>query len=165
MSTCTNCEAPITAMRGGRFCTRPACRRAYQREYEANQRKRPGRVRQGLPQPGLPDLPPLGELVASADGSRIQCHACGRWYGALSGHLRSHGMSPGDYRELYKLPRGQSLAAPALSERLSERAIRQDLGELGRRNLAALPPFAGRPSGTPARLGERIGKSRAARRS
>ncbi len=70
---------------------RPACRRAYQREYEANQRKRPGRVRQGLPQPGLPDLPPLGELVASADGSRIQCHACARWYGALSGHLRSHG--------------------------------------------------------------------------
>ena len=109
MSTCTNCEAPITAIRGGRFCMRPECRRAYQREYEANQRKRPGRVRQGLPQPGLPGLPPLGELVASADGSRIQCHACGRWYGALSGHLRSHGMSLNDYREIYELPRGQPL--------------------------------------------------------
>lgn len=43
--------------------------------------------------------------------------------------------------------------------------LRQDLGELGKRNLASLPPFAGRPRGTAARLGERIGKSRAARRS
>lgn len=165
MSTCANCKAPITAMRGGRFCMRPECRRAYQREYEASQRKRPGRVREGIPQPGLPGLPPLGEIVTSDDGARIQCHACGRWYGALSGHLRSHGLSLNDYRELYELPRGQSLAAPALSERLSERALRQDLGELGKRNLASLPPFAGRPRGTAARLGERIGKSRAARRS
>ncbi len=34
-----------------------------------------------------------------------------------------------------------------------------------RQNLVSLPPFAWRPRGTAARLGERIGKSRAARRS
>jgi hypothetical protein len=35
-----------------------------------------------LPQPDSA-LPPYGELVTSDDGTQIQCHVCGRWFGQL----------------------------------------------------------------------------------
>lgn len=161
MSTCTQCGRSIRPIRpDSRYCMLPDCRKAYERERE-KRRIRSGRVTAPVPQADRPDLPPLGVLLYDADGARVQCHVCGRWLGALSGHLRSHGMTASDYRQAYELPRGQSLAAPATQATLRAHALAHDLAATGRANLArAATP--GRPKGTAARIGERIIRSKQA---
>lgn len=37
-------------------------------------------------------LPPRGTIVFSVDGTRVQCHCCGRWLRSLNTHLRMHGL-------------------------------------------------------------------------
>jgi len=78
---------------------------AYRREHRP--RPAPGARARG-------DLPPAGALLADADGARLQCHGCGRFYPGLALHARrAHGLSPDDYRARYGLARGRSLYAPA----------------------------------------------------
>jgi hypothetical protein len=62
-----------------------------------------------------PRLPPLGVLIADDDGSRLQCHICGRFYPSLGHHVvKAHHMTGADYRERYGLNRKRSLLSPAL---------------------------------------------------
>ena len=157
-SECQHCGRPITAIRGGRYCMARPCRVAAQHDYEIR-RVRPGRATAPVPQPGHPSLPPLGILITDTDGTRVQCHACGRFFRALSGHVAVHGLTPGEYRATYELARTLSLAAPAVQDRLRELAIEHRISEQGRANLARAST-AGRPRGTSARLSERIGKSK-----
>jgi hypothetical protein len=62
-----------------------------------------------------PRLPPLGILIADDDGSRLQCHICGRFYPSLGRHVvKAHHMTGDAYRERYGLNRKTSLGSPAL---------------------------------------------------
>lgn len=158
---CLSCRQPIRANSGGLYCMRTPCRTAYERARSVK-RIRPERLTAPIAQLDSV-LPPLGVLVADDDGSRVQCHACGRFFKALSGHVITHAMSPADYREAYGLPRTLSLSAPAVQGRLRDLALKSGLGGRGKANLAALPP-TGRPKGSTARLGERIGHSKAMRK-
>lgn len=159
---CAQCGGPISSnRRNARYCAKPGCKRAYAREYEAERRTRHDRVREPVPQPGQPGLPPLGALID--DGERVQCHVCGRWYKRLTMHIRTHGLDDDAYRERYELPRTTALVSPAVSARLRDNAIALNIGAMGRANLAA-HGSPGRTKGTPARLGERIGKSEIQRR-
>ena len=41
---------------------------------------------------------------------RVQCHACGRWYQKITaGHLKHHGLTIPEYKELYGLNIGTAL--------------------------------------------------------
>lgn len=66
----------------------------------------------------MPDLPQPGQLVANDDGTRVQCHVCGRWFAVLGVHVaRAHGMLGDEYREEFGLNRGTKLASPAMRAR------------------------------------------------
>ena len=50
------------------------------------------------------ELPPPGRLIVDDDGSRVQCHTCGRWWPKVGMHVRQgHGMSPDEYRRQFGL--------------------------------------------------------------
>lgn len=158
---CLHCGGPLTSpRRDSRYCMAPDCRRAAYRAYDAARRVRRDRVTTPIPQPERPDLPPFGAMVYDFAGERVQCHACGRYYQRLQNHIPTHGLDAAAYRERYGLTRKQSLAAPAISTRLSRWALAHDLGELGRQAIIDYGNTAGRPRGTAARFGERIGRSR-----
>jgi ROS/MUCR transcriptional regulator protein len=73
-----------------------------------------------------PDLPPAGQLVASDDGTRVQCHICGRWYAVLGIHAaKAHGMGRDQYREEFGLNRSTGLCSPA--KRAEFRDLRSEL--------------------------------------
>ena len=131
--------------------TRPPSRVAY----------RPVVSRHGRPAPrpqADPALPPLGEPVAD-DGSRLQCHACGRFYAGLALHGRhGHGLTPEQYRERYGLARGQSLYAPAYQAKLRAAALARDAGAVGAAVLRAVRAPA-RPPGRAHRLATRVAAS------
>jgi predicted transcriptional regulator len=60
-------------------------------------------------------FPPIGRLVADADGAHVQCHICGTWWAKLATHVRRrHGMSPDEYREEFGLNKSTGLVSPAL---------------------------------------------------
>jgi len=101
-------------------------------------------------------LPPLGVMTYSADGSKVRCHSCGRWYGNLNSHLRTHGLDKISYKELYGLPRTASLLPPVVQDKQREAALARDQGSIGREHI---PPRPGRPKGQEARLGVRIAAS------
>lgn len=58
----------------------------------------------------------------------------GKPYKSLKRHLSSHGLTPAEYRERYKLPKDYPMVAPAYSE--ARREVAQRLG-LGRRRAVA----------------------------
>jgi len=73
-----------------------------------------------VPRVAHKDLPPPGRLLAEDDGSRVQCHLCGRWWALLGMHVsRGHGMTPDAYREQFGLNRTTGLTAPALARRMA----------------------------------------------
>lgn len=115
---------------------------------------RPAPAPEAQPDPGLP---PRGAVVFSEDGERVQCHACGRWFRCLTGHLKAHGLDAGAYKETYDLKRTASLWPPVLQARQREAALERGQGEVGR---AHLPETAGRPKGLAARLSSRVEASR-----
>lgn len=59
----------------------------------------------------------------------------GKPYKSLKRHLSSHGLTPAEYRERYKLPKDYPMVAPAYSE--ARRAVAQRLGLGQRRAVAA----------------------------
>jgi hypothetical protein len=70
------------------------------------------------------DGPVYGELgVLATDGTRLECHACGRWYASLAGHaLPAHGLSAAAYRAVFGLKAQTPLAGPRLRARRRELA-------------------------------------------
>lgn len=128
-----------------------AQRLAYLRDWK--RRNRPS------PQPQYqPDksLPAYGVMVFSMDGAKVQCHACGRWFGSLNTHLKIHDLDARSYKELFALPRTASLWPPILRQKQRQAAIDRDQGSIGRANI---PPLVGRPTGQTPRLGVRIAAS------
>lgn len=133
-------------------------RLAYLREHHERHRPAPA------PQPQAdPALPPLGVLIYDDDGARVQCHVCGRFYGALSGHIGVHGLDAARYKEQFGLARTTSLASPQHQERQRQAALARDQGAIGRAALAALGSASGRPRGLDHRLASRLTASAAKR--
>ncbi len=148
--SCIDCDAPV-----GRLDTRcAACRKvakrirmqSYQQRYHVEHRPSP----QPRPQRD-PALPPYGEIIT--DDERIQCHECGRFYGSLVTHIRTHGLDAARYKERFELPRTSSLLGPAAAAKQRAAAIARNQGEIGRANI---PPGFSRPRGLDNRLGSRI---------
>lgn len=85
-----------------------------------------------LPEMGDWDGPIFGRLgVLADDGTRGECHACGRYYHSLAHHaILTHYLLPEEYRAIFGLNRGTGLIGPALRER------RQIIG----RTLISPPP-------------------------
>lgn len=98
-------------------------------------------------------LPPYGRMVFSADGERVQCHACGQWRRALNGHLKIHGLDAASYKETYDLKRTASLWPPALQATHRAHALRRDLGARWR---TGTPPIGVRERGLAPRLQTRV---------
>lgn len=105
-------------------------------------------------------LPPLGVMRVSEDGTRVQCHVCGRWLKSLNAHLQRHDMDAVEYKATFELSRGASLLPPATQQRYRDAAIARGQGNLGRLYLDVInaqPSLQiGRPRGVPTRLGSRI---------
>lgn len=100
-----------------------------------------------------PSLPARGQVTFSADGERVQCHACGRWLRSLNTHLRMHGLNAETYKETYDLKRTTSLWPTNLKHKQSEAARARDQGAVGREYL---PRGITRQKGLANRLGTRI---------
>ncbi len=130
-------------------------RRAYLREWKLTNRPAPVEEHQ-------PDLalPPRGRIITSTDGTKVQCHVCGRWFRSLNTHIKTHGFNAQSYKEAYELPRTASLWPPALADKQREAALSRDQGAVG---AAFLPATPGRPKGIVNRLGTRIEASEARR--
>jgi len=61
---------------------------------------------------------------------KVFCMICGKGMTALTRHLKTaHGMTPGEYRKQFDIPRTQSLAARAYSEKRRQMAIDRGLGD------------------------------------
>lgn len=104
------------------------------------------------------DLPPLGAMRTSDDGAKVQCHVCGRWFGSLNTHLRTHDMDADAYKEEFDLPRTMSLLPPVVQERYRAATTERDQGN---RFRDALPPGQPRPKGIGLCLGSCIAGSAA----
>jgi hypothetical protein len=84
-----------------------------------------------LPQPDGA-LPPYGALIVSDDGSQIQCHVCGRWFGQLPVHTaRVHGLNAAAYKARYGLARSASLLSPQTAALQRQAAIARDQAHKG----------------------------------
>lgn len=105
-------------------------------------------------------LPPLGIVVFSADGEKVQCHYCGEWYGNLTTHVKTHGMTIADYKEAYQLGRKMSLFPPVLQEKNRQAAIKRGLGDIGRDQIKKMGPGKRKP-GIKNRLSSKIAFSQA----
>lgn len=67
---------------------------------------------------GTPAFHGLAELPQSPGGERVLCGLCGRWFRALSPHLRQkHGWTAEDYRAAFGLNATRPLQARSVSER------------------------------------------------
>lgn len=128
-------------------------RLAYLRAWK--ERKRPSPAPEPQPDPSLPSR---GVIAFSVDGTKVQCHACGRWYGSLNTHFKVHGLDGATYKEMFGLPRTASMLPPVTQDRYRQAALDRDQGAIGRANI---PPAKGRPVGQTPRLGVRIEASKA----
>lgn len=128
-----------------------AARLDYLRRWKERNRPSPAQEPQADPA-----LPPLGVVVFSDDGTKVQCHACGRWFRALNTHMRLHDLDAKGYKEMYGLPRTISMWPPSTKAKQRQAALDRDQGSIGRQHI---PPSKGRPVGQDARLGVRINAS------
>ncbi len=61
---------------------------------------------------------------------QVFCMICGKGMKTLARHLRTaHGMTPGEYRKQFDIPRTQSLAARSYSETRRQMAVDRGLGD------------------------------------
>jgi predicted transcriptional regulator len=150
---CLDCGAPV----GRRNCRCPRCgqarkaalNREYQKRYHAEHRPTP----KPLPQRD-PELPPYGEIVVDAE--RIQCHVCGRWYGSLVTHIRTHGLDAERYKAEFGLARGASLWGPATIAKQRAAALARDQASHG---TTFVENGVTRPRGIDNRLQSRVRSS------
>lgn len=99
-------------------------------------------------------LPPMGAMKYSEDGTKVRCHACGRWFGALNTHLRMHDLDQASYKEAYGLKRTASLLPPATADKYRAATVARDQGGTYRDRLPH--DGGGRPAGQDARLQTRV---------
>lgn len=64
---------------------------------------------------------PYGRLVRDPDSGRVCCHLCGRWFRSLGSHVRRHGLSAADYRQVMGLCRTRPLTSGEVSAAISRR--------------------------------------------
>ena len=121
----------------------------YLTEYRKKHRPAPEPISRG-------DLPPMGKMVFSADGTKVQCHVCGRWYGALNMHLRVHDLDGAAYKEEFGIARTASMLPPVTQEKYRQATIARDQGSIGRDYL---PPAKGRAIGIKNRLSTQVDAS------
>lgn len=84
----------------------------------------------------------LGVLAVEPDGSRVQCHACGRWFRFLASHVTQvHRLSADEYRALFGLRAQTGLMSPAMKERRREQtaALLRRYAGAGLAVLRAMP--------------------------
>jgi len=74
--------------------------------------------------PQKPALP----ISKSIQPDHLICIECGKKLMTLKFHLRSHGLTPADYRAKWDLPIDYPMAAPNFSALRSTRAIETDFG-------------------------------------
>lgn len=60
---------------------------------------------------------PVGRLLA--DGDRVCCHLCGRWFLSVASHVRVHGWTKSDYVVAFGLELGNPLTGEATRKRRS----------------------------------------------
>lgn len=154
---CVDCGTPV-GMPDSRC---PDCRKVYKRAYnrrylrDYHARTRPSPA----PKPQRRgDLPLHGEMLVSDDGSEVYCHVCGKGYGSLVSHVRTHGLTAATYKARYGLARGTSLLSPATAERFRAAALARNQGEMGRAVLAEIGPNPREP-GIANRLQSRVRSS------
>lgn len=90
----------------------------------------------GLEEGIAAEMPAAGAAVvamepkASIQRNKIICLECGKEFKQLSrSHLKSHGLTPKDYRKKHGLKAGQALTAKALSAKRRKTAKERGLGE------------------------------------
>lgn len=87
------------------------------------------------PAPEAPEfVPAVSVRKSTASRDHLISLIDGKSYRSLKRHLTSHGLTPDEYRERYKLPKDYPMVAPSYSEQ--RRAVAQRLG-LGRKPKAA----------------------------
>src|SRR5712692_7714049 len=81
---------------------------------------------QDLPALGDWDGPIFGQLgVLHTDGSKVECHCCGRWYLHLGSHVvRTHKLTVPEYQAIFGLNRTTRLAGPAYQATARQFAVR-----------------------------------------
>lgn len=69
----------------------------------------------------------IGLLAYDPLLDRIQCHACGRWFHKLTSfHLKRHGLTISDYKELFGLNAGTALETPRIQDLRRQHNARND---------------------------------------
>ncbi len=120
-----------------------------------------------LPGLGEWDGPIYGELgMFTTDGDKAECHACGRWFGHLGGHVaRAHDLTAAEYRAIFGLRAKTKLIGPSLRDKRRERLDQLERVRPARSSLLDLTPEQrSQVARTPRRLESRIDpKVRAAR--
>lgn len=104
----------------------------------------------GLGGEGTPETEPAPDYTPAvtarkslASPDHIVSMIDGKSYKSLKRHLSSHGMTPTQYRERYKLPVSYPMVAPAYSEQRREVAKRLGLGRKREAGAAAAKPARG----------------------
>lgn len=80
-------------------------------------------------------VPAVSVRKSLADSARIISMIDGKPYASLKRHLASHGLTPAEYRERFKLKSDYPMVAPGYSER--RRALSKQIG-LGRKAATAV---------------------------
>lgn len=127
---CLDCGEPVGMPNSRCPNCRKAHKAAYQKGYMPQYHAQHRPPATPLPQRGG-HLPPIGSMVYDDDGSRVQCHVCGEFFGSLVKHIRIHGLDAARYKERYGLARGTSLLSLATAEKQRQAAIARDLSGTG----------------------------------
>jgi len=80
-------------------------------------------------EPSAPVREPMVPIKKSVTPEYIVCLDCGKRVKMLKRHLRTaHGLSVGEYRDRWNLPREYPMVAPSYAEKRSTLAVRIGLG-------------------------------------
>jgi predicted transcriptional regulator len=91
--------------------------------------------RQGKPAPEKPQ--PAVPIRRSIHPDRLTCLVCGKRHKMLKRHLATeHGLTPGEYRDLFGLRPDYPMVAPTYSQQRAELAQKIGLGRLGKKPAA-----------------------------
>lgn len=55
-------------------------------------------------------------------GDKIQCLICGKWFKALNGHFKAHGMNVDQYKEMFGLPWSRGLCGCKTADKFRDNA-------------------------------------------
>lgn len=78
--------------------------------------------------PGFPIEEPFESIEAVRaylQGPRVQCLRCGKLYKDVGKHVHMHGMTPDEYREMYRIPWTYGLVCPSTHAAYSDSTQRQ----------------------------------------